>query len=102
MQLPEDPRELIDHINQLDMTEFTKIKEAETISSETRIKQKLFSKFAHEFKTPLLVIKNLAQEFIHSEGNIEAGHSICFKISNLSDYITFLITDIIFLSVLIL
>ena len=79
--------------------EFTSIKQAEVISSETKVKQKLFSKFAHEFKTPLLVMKSLSNEFARIENNsIENLSKLSNQISSLSDYITFLISDIIYYS----
>ena len=75
--------------------DFTSLKEAELVSSETKIKQKLFSKFAHEFKTPLLIIKSLAQDFI-SNNSKTSMISLCNDISFMSDYISFLINDIIY------
>ena len=73
--------------------EFTTIRQAEIYSSETKIKQKLFSKLAHEFKTPILVIKSLSQELIDNETE---RNNLCSQICSLSDYVTFLISDIIY------
>ena len=77
------------------INDFTKVKEAENISSETKIKHKLFSKLAHEFKTPVLVIKSLSQEMttISNKNDLIV---ITDQINNLSDYVTFLINDIIY------
>ena len=81
---------MIDDISQL--------KKAEVITSESKIKNKLFSKFAHEFKTPLLVIKSLVNDLtenlhIKSREDLEPiGNHIMY----LSEYIHFLINDIIY------
>lgn len=81
---------MIDDISQL--------KKAEVITSESKIKNKLFSKFAHEFKTPLLVIKSLVNDLtenlhIKSREDLETiGNHIMY----LSEYIHFLINDIIY------
>ena len=78
--------------------DITEIKKAEFISSETMIKQKLFSKFAHEFKTPLIVIKSLVTDLMESICNEDLYQiqSTGNNINYLSEYITFLINDIIY------
>lgn len=84
--------------------DITEIKIAELTKSETALKQKLFSKLAHEFKTPLLIIKSLitdwSNSFIdvdNSKGN-ECAIEISSNIVYLSEYLHFLINDIIFYS----
>lgn len=99
--------------------EITEIKKAEKISSETIIKNKLFSKLAHEFKTPLIIIKNMVTDIALKLQNIpfyfkssnyntnkntilstmlsELKEDSC-NISYLSEYVHFLINDIILYS----
>ena len=50
------------------INEITEILTAENLLTETKLKQKLFSKFAHEFKTPIIIIKSLLSEI---NNNIE-------------------------------
>lgn len=59
---------------------------------ETELKSKILSKIAHEFKTPLIVIMNLISDTLDKKTNINETLN---KISKISDYITFLISDII-------
>ena len=89
-KLPED-KILIDVL----IDEFTQIKEAENIKSKTEIKHKLFSKLAHEFKTPLLVMKSISQEIVEKNNDSEMN-ILCNQISSISDYVSFLINDIIY------
>lgn len=74
------------------------LKKVETITSETKIKQKLFSKLAHEFKTPLLVIISLVNDIIKSIKSNYLSQVIktSKKIIYISEYVSFLINDIIF------
>lgn len=74
--------------------DITEIKKAEKISFETKLKQKLFSKMAHEFKTPLIIIKSLVSE--PTTEDIKEKELRSKYIYYISDYITFLINDIIF------
>jgi signal transduction histidine kinase/CheY-like chemotaxis protein len=79
------------------LNDVTDIKKAEIINFETKFKQKLFSKMAHEFKTPLIIIKTL----INQQVNIRNKNQRLINsknISNMSDYISFLINDIIYYS----
>ena len=75
--------------------DFTEIKQAENLKTETEIKQKLFSKLAHEFKTPLLVIKSISQEMVEKNKDVNMSN-LCNQISSISDYVGFLINDIIY------
>ena len=85
------------------INEITEIKQAENLFSETKIKQKLFSKFAHEFKTPMIIIKSLVNDINQKLLDKErcSDHEInelSDYIIYLSDYIQFLINDIIYYS----
>lgn len=74
----------------------TKAMEIERIQTETKIKQKVFSKIAHEFKTPLIIICNELQEFkdlILSNPGI--AEEKCRLLFFLSQYCQFLVEDII-------
>lgn len=82
------------------LEDITQIKSAEKIEIESKIKQKLLSKVAHEFKTPLLTIINMVQELrndIESKDyrNIEL---ISNQVCNVSQYVLFQINDIIYYS----
>ncbi len=74
--------------------EITKIKIAENISTENKVKHKILSKIAHEFKTPLnsilSLIKNLKE--INYNKNINKDLNL---IQSLSNYTIYLISDVI-------
>ena len=74
--------------------DITEIKYAEKLNLETKIKHKIFSKIAHEFKTPLLIIKSLVSNY-NSSSKIEK-EQISSHILYISDYVSFLINDIIY------
>lgn len=81
--------------------DITEIKEAELSRIETNLKQKLFSKLAHEFKTPLLIIKGLVSDISNAISQpqrieIELIEIKSSQITHLSEYIHFLINDIIY------
>lgn len=59
--------------------------------SELLIQKKLLSKMAHEFKTPLLVIRSLVNSI--NDKNI-SNKEIISQINSISEYINFLINDI--------
>lgn len=65
-------------------------------NNHIKLSQKMFSKMTHEFKTPLIIIKSLITELIDPE--IEDKTKITAYIYYLSDYITYLINDIIYSS----
>ena len=79
-----------------DQTHITKIKEAEFI--ENKLKGQFFSKIAHEFKTPINSILGLVKQFnftFDSEFDFEKSKQILKQIENLSNYIVYLINDVI-------
>ena len=76
------------------LDDITDIFMAEKSLAENKIRTKIFSKIAHEFKTPLIIIKSLISEF-NSASNADRNQ-ISDHICNLSDYISFLIQDIIY------
>lgn len=84
--------------------DITEIKEAELSRIETNLKQKLFSKLAHEFKTPILIIKSLVSDITNSIcklGIKDKSESMILElkssqITHISEYILFLINDIIY------
>lgn len=78
--------------------DITNIKQVERSSLETKLKQKLFSKMAHEFKTPLIVIKSLISDLNDPEVDEKEKNKLSSYVYYLSDYITFLINDIIYYS----
>lgn len=84
------------YIIDLLIDDFTKIKVAENEAFENNLKHKLFSKLAHEFKTPLIIIKNLIELHFENKSNLsDEKNKIAKQIINLSDYVSFLINDII-------
>lgn len=85
------------YVIELLFDDLTEIKNAERVMSESKLKQRLFSKVAHEFKTPLIVIKSLITEF-NDEGCLKDRKKLSKHICSLSDYTSFLINDIIYYS----
>ena len=79
------------------INDITQMKIAEELNNEkTKYKQKILSKIAHEFKTPLITITSLISKF-HQKSDI-LDNSIkqdIYHINNLSNYTIFLINDII-------
>ena len=72
-------------------------KKAEVIASEARLKQNMFGKIAHEFKTPLISLTSMLETMnsdIKSK-NYPKALEMSKNISNLSTYTIFLIDDII-------
>lgn len=83
------------------INEITDIMAAEQLCSETKIKQKLFSKFAHEFKTPVIIIKSLLGDILNKiidNSPLSEIRELSNHTNHLSDYIQFLINDIIYYS----
>jgi hypothetical protein len=80
------------------LNEVTELKIAERNYSETKVKQKVLSKIAHEFKTPIIMIINLLSEISFNLKNKKYDNceEICLHSIKLSEYITFLINDVIF------
>lgn len=68
------------------------IAQAEITSSKE--KEKVMAKVAHEFKTPLIIIKNNVNE-LRNDMTKKQSKEIIDKIINISDYVSFLINDII-------
>lgn len=77
--------------------DITKVKQAEKEGIENKLKHTLFSKIAHEFKTPLTSIiainDQVKEKLINREFDSINSHMI--DINNLSNYTIFLINDII-------
>ena len=79
------------------INDVTQIKNAERINAETKYKQKILAKIAHEFKTPLISITSLINKINHHRNEIlDEGVKVDLNhINNLSNYTIFLINDII-------
>lgn len=94
--------------------DITSLKESESKNAEYQIKGKMFSKIAHEFKTPLITITSeldalndkmqdvetcIFKQSIENQeelkGKIEQVKTISASIKHLADYTNFLILDII-------
>lgn len=86
-----------DKIIDMMIINITKIQYAQKLSTEMEVKQNLFSKIAHEFKSPLIcltiMLDNMKKEM--QEDRIEAGIKIAEDVQRLSSYIYYLIDDII-------
>ena len=79
--------------------DITNIRLAENISTKTKVQQKLFAKIAHEFKTPIITLVCLVKNMIGvNTSNPEDFKKHFDNIQSLSEYILFLINDIIFCS----
>lgn len=76
--------------------DISKIVSAQKSASEAKLKQKLFSKMAHEFKTPLIVIRSLITDL--NDPEVKDKEKISSYINYLSEYTSFLINDIIYYS----
>jgi signal transduction histidine kinase/CheY-like chemotaxis protein len=87
-----------DEVLELLIYDISNIKIAEKTNIETKYKQKILAKIAHEFKTPLINIITLIQSLNDQHNTILLQSSIKKKLShvvNLSNYIIYLIQDII-------
>ncbi len=74
--------------------DYTKVKEAENIASENKIKHIILSKIAHEFKTPLNSILGLVNNLKNLSKNYVVNQELNI-IQALSNYTIYLISDII-------
>jgi len=77
--------------------DITSIKDAEKLTTEGKLKHSLFSKIAHEFKTPLTTIVTMIDELqiqVDNNNTHQIKDSLD-NIYNLSNYTVFLINDII-------
>jgi len=74
--------------------DYTKIKQAEKISSENKIKHKILSKIAHEFKTPLNSILDLLNNLKSASKNYLFKKDLNI-IQALTNYTIYLISDVI-------
>ena len=87
-----------DEVLEILIYDITEIKLAEKISIETKYKQKILGKIAHEFKTPLITITSLVNRMMQNQkdSNIDDPNlRILNHINNLSNYTIVLISDII-------
>jgi nitrogen-specific signal transduction histidine kinase/CheY-like chemotaxis protein len=78
--------------------DLSSIKIAEKSKAESKYKQKILAKIAHEFKTPLITIITLIQNLNDLESLVNLEASAKKKLShvvNLSNYTIYLIQDII-------
>ena len=78
--------------------DITEVKQAEKINSETKFKQRILAKIAHEFKTPLITIISLINKINDIKCKIDLDKGVeeyLNHISNLSNYTLVLISDII-------
>ena len=76
------------------INDITEVKIAEKSNIETKYKQKILAKIAHEFKTPLVTITSLINKMIYHQ--IQVENKVCLNhINNLSNYTISLISDII-------
>ena len=86
-----------DKIIDMMIINITKIQYAQKLTTEMEVKQNLFSKIAHEFKSPLIcltiMLDNMKKEM--QEDRIETGIKIAEDVQRLSSYIYYLIDDII-------
>ena len=87
---------LKEEVVELLINDITEIKLAEKTNTETKYKQKILAKIAHEFKTPLITIISLIQKTMTQQGEILLSiRNNLNHINNLSNYTLVLISDII-------
>lgn len=80
--------------------DITQLKAAEARETETKLKERLFSKIAHEFKTPLLTIIGMVGQLrddleVRNYSSVETS---AVHISCMSEFVLFQINDIIYYS----
>lgn len=80
------------------INDITEHKLSERRSTEAKLKQKVLSKIAHEFKTPIIMSINLLSEINQkiNEKDLEVCSLLCCQTIRLSEYLTFLINDVIY------
>ena len=86
--------QLEEEVVELLINDITEIKLADKITTETKYKQKILAKIAHEFKTPLISIISLIQKTIDKDIHPSIKKNLD-HINNFSNYTLFLISDII-------
>lgn len=86
-----------DYIEDLYFSDLTDlIIQKQIILNENLKKQKIFAKIAHEFKTPLNSVIGIANNIMDSENSLSKFTTNKLTlIENLSNYLTFLVSDII-------
>ena len=86
-----------EYIIDLVIKDTTKIFQVERLSIENNLKQKVFSKLAHEFKTPMIIVSNEVKELVNElHTNMRVLYKDkCDMLINISEYCLFLIDDII-------
>ena len=80
------------------MNDITDIKIAEKMNTESKYKQKILAKIAHEFKTPLITITSLINKIMNQQSDVHLEQSTKISlnhIDNLSKYTIVLVSDII-------
>jgi len=85
---------ILNNVLNIYLYDYTKIKKAENISSENKIKHKILAKIAHEFKTPLNSILGLIDN-LKSESKSYLFKKDLNIIKALSNYTIYLISDVI-------
>jgi signal transduction histidine kinase len=85
-----------DEILEILIYDVTDVKQAEKINIESNLKQKILSRIAHEFKTPLITIITLISKLlkINTEGS-NFNKVNLLHVNNLSNYVLSLISDMI-------
>ena len=93
MRKANNNKEAVIEISIYDVTE---IKLAEKTITETKYKQKLLAKIAHEFKTPLITIISLIEKTIENTKNKKIFLQKLDHIKNFSNFSVILVNDLIF------
>ena len=80
------------------INDITDLKSAERGFAEGKLKHKVLSKIAHEFKTPVIMTINILSEIYDKieENDITNVSELCLRTIKFSEYLTFLIHDVIF------
>ncbi len=75
------------------LNDFTDLKETERINAENKYKEIIFTKIAHEFKTPLIGILYLVSKCLNNKLEINKKHLL--QINKISYLLIFMVNDII-------
>jgi signal transduction histidine kinase len=88
------------HNYELTFNNVTNIKATEGANAEMKYKTIFLSKVAHEFKNPLLCIKELVNQLSDNldKGNIDSMQDLLSNIKSMSDYLIILIKDMDYFS----
>ena len=85
-----------DEILEILIYDITEVKQAEKVNIESKLKGKILSKIAHEFKTPMITIISLINRLLNINSEVNLYNNVnLLHVNNLSYYVLNLIGDMI-------